>query len=552
MKPLPESRNYSLQSVNPLFAKDVSFFSSSGIHVEPFLQDYFNLTEEQLIEAKETAELFSKSAEFKELLTEYLSKTELSEPNHYEPFVKLGNCVLTNVMANGDGKYRVELVNTNYRPIHGGPGKRRPDVILAPENAYFPPPKSKPIRSRTATNDVLMRHTNDVGASKATNPKSNTNTLAHPIPPNINWYNVLLPCEFKNTPEKTKKNADRQESKPEENESEPPQKRARGNNPPFSAVPDDGSRACTTSKERSKARATTVAGAQVAAAQTAPNEDLSFWSSLPESADLHIGERDPEVQLAGYCASMLSVRGDRAFAPGIIIDQRTIRIRYYSFKGIIMSDAIDIADFPATFVLIWSLFSRATLEQYGYNAKTGFLNPFVPDDMTTLRCGIDINPITSAGNGRTQQPDFSQGIRLSSVIFTQYGVVGRSTMVCELEGLAQEYPIDLVAKFSWQTKSRMHEEDVIIAAREVDPIHTPEIYASGVASDDTPFNRLFEHCGKKSHFNEEQELRLLIIRKYEPISKLKGEVFKDVLVQLMTCKFRSSASALTNGFQYSG
>ena len=132
------------------------------------------------------------------------------------------------------------------------------------------------------------------------------------------------------------------------------------------------------------------------------------------------------------------------------------------------------------------------------------------------------------------------GARLGTKIVSHKGLVGRSTSVYHLE--CTNYHLELVVKYSWQIKTHRREDTITREARQADAVHTPELFGTVVVDDPSPFETLRNACSRKSKRHEPRELRVLVIRRYRPLTELGfGEEFWDVFGQLLGCKsiFRS-------------
>ena len=86
-------------------------------------------------------------------------------------------------------------------------------------------------------------------------------------------------------------------------------------------------------------------------------------------------------------------------------------------------------------------------------------------------------------------------------------------------GLPESSP-KLVVKYTWQPKTSRCEVEAIKIAREADPVHTPEIFASATVKDASPLGTLREACRRKSERYEERELRIIVMREYLPVAGL--------------------------------
>ena len=213
---------------------------------------------------------------------------------------------------------------------------------------------------------------------------------------------------------------------------------------------------------------------------------------------------------------------------------------FFSREGVVESDAVGFVNDHSILVVVLGLFVKyaTDLPRLGFDAKMGFFNPFDLNDQSTRRPTVSITPITKEmfGNSQDTQPDLTR-LELGENLTSRYGLIGRGSTVSRLKS---DYKHKLVVKQSWQVKTRKLEDEAIKLARQVDERHIVEIFGSAVACNGNGgsiLKRLRERCSMQSTRFEERELRVLILREYEDISKLGvTEEFIDAIVQIMTCR----------------
>lgn len=256
-------------------------------------------------------------------------------------------------------------------------------------------------------------------------------------------------------------------------------------------------------------------------------------SILSSNATLY--RNNLEGELAGVCADIFASEGDRTFSIGACVYGARLKLMLCSHSGVIESDECDFSSEPQLFALFLFMFATSSLSDLGFNSKIGYHNPFDTDDSETLRVNIDFQSFTS-DNNQTEQPSL-HSMKLGQKIVAQSGLVSRGTAVYRLEHTDSEYSPPLVIKYSWQVKSDRHEDDVIRSAREVDPVHIPELFGTAVVDDCSPLELLRNACLQKSKQHEPRELRVMVMREYVPLVKLGfGDEFWDVFVQLLGCE----------------
>ena len=251
------------------------------------------------------------------------------------------------------------------------------------------------------------------------------------------------------------------------------------------------------------------------------------------SSDSMLYRESAEGELVTGFSYTFSAEGDRSFAVGACIYGTHMKLMYCSHSGIVESDEIDFVLKPQLFVMFLLMFATSSLSDLGFNAKTGFRNPFNIDDAETRHINVNLETFAS-DNNQAAQPDLKQAVAGQKIV-SQSGIVGRATTVCHLEGL--DYPLGLVLKYSWQLTTRRREDEIIRVAREADPIHTPELFGTAVVETDPQFELLRNMCLRKSRNYEARELRVMVLREYHPLSELGfGDEFWDAYVQLLGCE----------------
>ena len=110
----------------------------------------------------------------------------------------------------------------------------------------------------------------------------------------------------------------------------------------------------------------------------------SHWSSSET-----LCKESAEGELIGIFSRAFAARGDRTFALGACVYGTRVKLMLASHSGIVESNEIDIVIEPELFVIFLTMFATSSLADLGFNAKTGFVNPFFPDDDRTRRININ-------------------------------------------------------------------------------------------------------------------------------------------------------------------
>lgn len=258
------------------------------------------------------------------------------------------------------------------------------------------------------------------------------------------------------------------------------------------------------------------------------SDSTSRWKS-----DATLCKVSAERELVQLASDAFSSKGDRTHTIGACIYGTKIKLQFCSHSGIVESDMVDFTLKPELLAIFLAVFATSSMAELGFNMKTGYFNPFNVDDIESRRVRLAFESSTSENNQPTQ-PRLND-IRIDEKIIAQPSIIGRATTVYRLAGL--EYSPNLVMKSSWQLKTHRREDDIIRAAREVDPVHIPELFGAAVADVDSPLDALREACRSKSKSYEPRELRVLVMREYNLLSELGfGDEFWDAYAQLLECE----------------
>lgn len=444
---------------------------------------------------------------YKDKLDEYGSTSKLRSDFLDEPFAQLGNVLLDELSSDAPPERRIKFLTTNNPAWEYDDEKMCPDISIVPVDV---------------TNETLRK-----GEM-------------------FDWRQVLVTAEVRLS--SWRHTAKRVHDDDGENEG-PPRKRSRSltSDCVSSTAAVIGTGIMCSSDMSNAKDAQSHPGNPSHYDQSSPatesqqqnhNRDL-LTRGQGSNSDVSSGETlrkgTTEYSVASYCADMFSFRGDRSFAIGACVHGTVLKLILYSHSGIVESDEIDLLTQSVLFAVFLSLLLDSSPSDIGFNAKTGFCNPYNVDDDETLRLGVELCAIGSEGNSQVMQPNFTRHVKLGQRITSSRCLVGRGTAVYRLD--VPDYSPGLVIKYNWQPLNQCCEVANIKMAREADPIHTPEIFGYAIVKDDSPLQQLRECCGRKSRDNEIRELRVIVMREYTTITKLGlDDEFWDVLSQLMGCK----------------
>lgn len=280
-----------------------------------------------------------------------------------------------------------------------------------------------------------------------------------------------------------------------------------------------------------------------------PSEAVTLASASPEpqNQDSRKAEESfemplAEVHLASHITQVMSHFSGRTFTFGAIVRHTKVRLAYYSRSLYVISDEIDIVEDPVMFAVFLCLFAMQPLDKLGYSKDMDLCNPFNTKSKRARKLGFDMEPI-NGGDSYVLEPGMN--LELGECIHIEHCLIGRATTVFDVKR-PQDCKVDLVAKFQLHPKTRRREDHAILIAREVDPEHSPEIYGVAIVGEKSPSQKFKMACGSTPVLKvEERELRVILIRKYNPVEELTDEQFCEVVPQFAACAFyRYSKNAM--------
>ena len=127
-------------------------------------------------------------------------------------------------------------------------------------------------------------------------------------------------------------------------------------------------------------------------------------------------------------------------------------------------------------------------------------------------------------------------ITIGDVVEKQHCLIGRGTSVRDVSipGVKKD---KIVIKSTWQVVGRDDECDNIAKAHKVIGRHMPEVYAKGTIPYSSVADELYRACERPAHTYESQELRVIIMKKYTPLSSAKSaSEFYHGIVTIATCR----------------
>lgn len=236
----------------------------------------------------------------------------------------------------------------------------------------------------------------------------------------------------------------------------------------------------------------------------------------------------------------MSARGDRTHVFGAIIQKTKMKLQFYSHSCGVISDEIDIVEDAVLHAVFLVLFTRQPIDKLGFNTALGYCDPFKTKSGKTMCLNKKLESIPGGGSSYELDPEAK--IEYRDRVHTEYSSVGRGTTVFGVKRL-RNCEIDLILKASWQVTTRRHEDEAILIARRVDPEHAPEIYGRLIIPDPSPSMAVVAAC--KYHPTksvEVRELRVLLMRKYRPVTELNDTDFMRVMIQMIYCESLHSST----------
>lgn len=241
-----------------------------------------------------------------------------------------------------------------------------------------------------------------------------------------------------------------------------------------------------------------------------------------------------EMLLASHITQVMSHFSGRTFTFGALVRNTKMRLAYYSRSLYVISDQIDIVKDHVMFAVFLCLFAMQPLDKLGFSKDMDRCNPFNTRSKCARKLGFDMEPV-NGGDSYVLQP--SMRLELGECIHIEHCLIGRATAVFDVKR-PKDCKVDLVAKFQWHPKTRRREDHAILIAREVDPEHTPEIYGVAIVAEKSPSQKFKMACGSTPVLKvEERELRVILMRKYNPVEELTDEQFCEVVPQFAACAF---------------
>lgn len=579
------SSTFRHESVDGDFRRELEQFQFSGIPFEDFLIHAFGITKGELEEVKKEVEGYNilSSSKYKEQEAEFVAAASKLERAMYDPYTAMGNMILDRAMRSSKNLLpnKVKLLKFDT-PLKGFFAERKPDVLLVPE-----------LDDKEEITIKNLKWENIMWALEF--KKKHQSSLNE-----VNRQKVAEVAEVKRQREtdeneepissKKKKISTRSKTVVERRSSDD------DDSPTTMASTLDftsGTSASTIPSRRpaaSSSRAGTVPPladdpfTQNAPSNEVPTGQASLPPFSPSSATVEDGTNaliarsgaahalvsasigsassasttttsrrtpPPEIQLANYIAEVMSARGDRTHAFGALVERTGIRLQFYSHSCGVISDKIDIIRDSVLHAAFLVLITRQTMAKLGFNTVLGYCNPFntagkiTPPEQSTMRPSQKLEPIKGGGENFKLDPEHE--IEYEDRVHVEYGTVGRGTTVLGVKK-PPECRVDLILKASWQVTTRRNEKEAIFLARDVDSLHSPEIYGELVVPDPSPTLALVGACTRHPLKGVEvRELRILLMRRYQPVSDLSDRDFVNVMGQIMLCEllFSVCSSLLT-------
>jgi hypothetical protein len=246
------------------------------------------------------------------------------------------------------------------------------------------------------------------------------------------------------------------------------------------------------------------------------------------SSALHASRKtlSPEVQLLSYFCEVMSAGRYRDWTPGAIINGMEFSLVACDREGAIKSAPTSLRTADGV-----DIFARWVLA-VGSAALTeaGFSNIFRQSAGEIE--GVDFSVPSNA----KRASEGSIQLKFGKQHYQQYGAFGRGTTLYCVDITMGNKNLPGVCKISWPAATRENECDLIQQAREVDPIHVPEVICAwDVEESVLPSRTLRSQCTKAAVEHERRVLRVVVFPFYGPIHELEGDEFVAAFWDVMIC-----------------
>lgn len=480
------SHLYTHRSVDHHFGSDLWRYRYSDISFEMFLRCSFGITDTEMDSLKNRAQKIAahKTENYKTKSAAFVSTAGSLEAKTYRLFAGMGNMVLDAHQQQSSNRIKALPSHCNGRDRLA---IRKPHVTLVPQ--------------KDGDTEIDLK--------------------------TLRWDHMLCVLEFGKAPSvssEEKGDADVLKTTSSTGPCPPSESILAAVSQPLSpmkssaAVPQASTSAKSLNQDRRQAEASPMTGVP----QDASHREIG--------ATVY----DTEVQLSSSITEMMSHFSGRTFTFGALVRQTKMRLAYYSRSLYVISNEIDIVDDPVMFAVFLCVFAMQPPDKLGFSKDMDLCDPFNTKSKRARNLGFEINPV-NGGDSYVLPPGMK--LELGECIHIEQCLIGRATAVFDVKR-PKDCKVDLAAKFQWHPKTRRREDHAILIARGVDPEHSPEIYGVAIVAENSPSQKFMAACGSTPVLEvEERELRVILMRKYNPVEELTDEQFCEVVPQFAACAF---------------
>jgi hypothetical protein len=553
---------YTRGSVDSCLQVDLDCLAFSAANVDELLDAAFGFDVKAMRE-KAVSEVIPKlqqNSAFRSGMKEYLATTD--ELRRYHPIAKIINTtigVLQEVCTSEP--LECEVVPLGRKTLKGYAGQRQPDIIFV---------HSKHIRRRKSNNSIDINliewiDPTAVGELKVGTKGSLPKELPSADDPVTSLNQPLSPTPSSShgrkhgsdTARSSNSKRRRIDTADSTKEGQSGSRPSQGSDRPWS-LPSTGNSGSNHRKHgygegfRPPSDPLTPAF-QHSPAAPAPEDDAA--AAVPDiNSNLLVpySASSVEVQLANYALQMASSPQHRDIVIVVHIEDVRLTLWVYDSEGAVATEMIDWQKDLTSFALVIYTIARFTTHRK---------DPRQPDGLSGLESMNDKpSPVEwtiiqedNCGSVNNNVPPSStiQGelnIRFKRHLYSQHALFGRKTRVFHVEVWDRRpdeskvqlwADIPLVLKVCWQPATRTHEGEYIKKAREVDPEHTPAVFAYGRVRDSASVtSKMRDRCKPpRTNSYERRELHVLIMRQYSPAHSLHGQDFLQVFRDIVICEY---------------
>jgi len=258
-----------------------------------------------------------------------------------------------------------------------------------------------------------------------------------------------------------------------------------------------------------------------------------------------------EEQLSSYALEMLScTHGTRTHCILLLINGPWIEFWYFDASGIICSEPLDFIDDFERFAALILIMGFLNPSDWGI----GNIPTFTPPEPEHPNINGPLSLPRSLKGYTTKMKHQGQDVlvTLGDEVFCQHGLVGRRTIVYDIDTFPKISNKELVLKMSMQVCGRTAEYDLLEGARQAGVGHLPEVHMHSEASSEWCLSHGVRGRVRKvqrrsegecdvvgvgiEYDYEDRSQRLIVFTKYTPLEKVLTPNNMDKLfMELLDC-----------------